>query len=125
MKIYTSYFNNLKNLPQDYVPVAICGGVPDWYEGLWTRKVAPKWKFFQEWKQNHDNNFYIEHFNSEVLDMTTPEIFIDLLKKITNNAENIVLICYEKPDEFCHRHLVASWITQKTGIEVTEFNGNK
>ena len=122
MKIWTSYFDNLNNLPKDFVPVAICGGIPDWYTGLWTRRVAPKWKFFQEWKQNHDNNFYIEHFNKEVLDKLVPEIFVYKLEILTNHAENVVLICYEKPDEFCHRHLVADWITQGTGMEVKEWN---
>lgn len=23
---------------------------------------------------------------------------------------NIVLLCYEKPEDFCHRHLVADWL---------------
>lgn len=24
----------------------------------------------------------------------------------------IALICYEKPSDFCHRHLVAEWLNQ-------------
>ena len=37
------------------------------------------------------------------------------------NNENfhIALICYEKPSEFCHRHLVADWL-KEYGIEVEE-----
>ena len=125
MNIYTSYFSNLRNIPSDFVPVAICSGIPYWYKGIWTKMVAPKWDFFNEWKQNHDNNFYIEHFNKEVLDKTSPEIFINLLKNITNNAENIVLICYEKPNDFCHRHLVADWLNKNTNYEVKEWYKNK
>lgn len=33
------------------------------------------------------------------------------------------LICYEKPGEFCHRHLVAAWI-RNAGFEVREWNNN-
>ena len=30
-----------------------------------------------------------------------------------NVGENdIALICYEKPSDFCHRHLVAEWLNQ-------------
>lgn len=33
---------------------------------------------------------------------------------------NIYLVCYEKPGDFCHRHLVASWMNQM-GIKVKEW----
>ena len=121
MKIYTSYFAKMNKFPSDFIPVAICGWIPDFYKGLWTKKVAPKWSFLQAWKQNHDNDLYIEHFNKEILDATTPEDFINLLKNMTNNAENVVLLCYEKPSDFCHRHLVADWINNNTDYEVTEW----
>lgn len=122
MQIYTSYFAQLRNFPKDFVPVAICGGIPEWYTGLWYKKVAPKWKFFQEWKINHDNNFYIEHFNNEVLNCITPKNFINDLKQLTNNADNIVLLCYEKPNDFCHRHLVADWVNNANiGVYIKEY----
>ena len=123
MKIYTSYFSQIRNFPKDFVPVAICGSIPEWYKGLWTKMVAPKWGFFQEWKQNHDNNFYIEHFNKEVLDKITPQDFENKLKEITNNAKIVILLCYEKPEDFCHRHLVADWMN-KAGYKVKEWNKN-
>ena len=126
MNIYTSYFGKIKNFPKNFVTVAICGGIPDFYTGLWYRKVAPKWNFFCEWKKNHDNNFYIEHFNNEVLSKITPQDFINDIKKLTNNAENVILLCYEKPNEFCHRHLVANWINNANmGINIEEWNLQK
>ena len=33
----------------------------------------------------------------------------------------IALICYEKPENFCHRHLVAEWL-QEAGYQVQEYN---
>ena len=126
MNIYTSYFDKIKDFPKDFVTVAICGGIPDTYTGLWYRKVAPRWKFFCEWKENHDNNFYIEHFNNEVLSKRTPQDFINDIKELTNNAENIVLLCYEKPNEFCHRHLVANWVNNENiGINIKEWTTNE
>lgn len=126
MNIYTSYFAQIRNFPEDFTPVAICGGIPDWYKGIWTKQVAPKWGFFNEWKKNHDNNFYIEHFNNEVLANLTADDFIRNLIAMTNNASNIVLLCYEKPTDFCHRHLVADWINKNNtiGIEVKEWTKN-
>ena len=111
--IYTSYFAQLRNLSDNIVPISICGKAPDWYNGLQYKKLAPKYKFFMEWKQNHDNDFYIRHFNEEVLDkLTVTDVILDLSRMVysfNTGKCDIALICYEKPDDFCHRHLVAEW----------------
>lgn len=49
--LYTTYFAKLKSLPENVVPIAICGKTPDWYTGLQYKKLAPKWGFFSEWKR--------------------------------------------------------------------------
>jgi uncharacterized protein (DUF488 family) len=33
---------------------------------------------------------------------------------------HIVLLCYEKPDSFCHRHLVAKWFNEN-GFPIEEW----
>jgi uncharacterized protein (DUF488 family) len=33
------------------------------------------------------------------------------------------LLCYEKPGDFCHRHIVAEWLHNNLGVHVEEFNG--
>ena len=65
--IYTSYFAKLKSLPDNIVPISICGKAPDWYKGLQYKKLAPKYDFFMRWKENHDNDYYIKCFNEQVL----------------------------------------------------------
>lgn len=122
IKIYTSYFANIKNLPDNIEPIAICGGIPNGYKGKWLKFLAPKWWFFSKWKENHDNDFYIENYNKEVLDKLNPE---QVIKIIVHEAGNKIpcLICYEKPDNFCHRHLVANWLNEKMTdkVEVVEY----
>ena len=118
MKIYTSYFAKLRNLPENIVPISICGKVPDWYTGLQYKKLAPKYEFFIEWKKTHDSDYYIEHFKSEVLDMLDVNAVYEELAKMSA-GKDIWLICYEKPSDFCHRHLVADWLT-KNGFICTE-----
>ena len=131
--IYTSYFAQLKNLPDNIIPISICGKAPDWYHGLQYKKLAPKYDFFMKWKENHDNNYYIKCFNKQVLSkLGRLKILNDLQLLIPNNIKekmnspvwnnenfHIALICYEKPSEFCHRHLVADWL-KEYGIEVEE-----
>lgn len=115
--MYTGYFAKIKTYEEaGLIPIAICGGVPNWYKGNWYKKLAPKWAFFNEWKNGTehkgDNNYYIEHFNDEVLDKLDYKKVIDDLTKF-GNLEKLVLICYEKPNDFCHRHLVADWFKSK------------
>ncbi|EDP8947924.1 hypothetical protein IDN71_003483 [Salmonella enterica] len=33
-----------------------------------------------------------------------------------------VLLCWEKPGEFCHRQLVARWFRRELGIAVEEYD---
>lgn len=123
--IYTSYFAKLKELENhNIIPISICAKAPDWYKGLQYKKLAPKYGFFMEWKKNHDNDYYIEHFQKEVLDrLDAIEVILDFSRMVHgfNVGENdIALICYEKPSDFCHRHLVAEWLN-KNGYKCEEW----
>lgn len=126
MMIYTSYFAKLKSLPDNVIPISICGKAPDWYKGLQYKKLAPKYDFFMEWKKSHDNDYYIKCFNEQVLSNINASDVVMELKHLCGKSlwENppIALICYEKPSDFCHRHLVAEWLRQN-GFECKEWNG--
>ena len=117
--IYTSYFGKLKLIPKNIIPIAICGKSPDWYKGLEYKVLAPAYWFFKQWKETHDNDFYIENFNKEILRPLNPYGTVLRLKQLAN-SDDIALMCYEKPTDFCHRHLVAEWLT-KNGYETEEF----
>lgn len=120
MRIYTTYFANLKKIPSNIIPISICGKAPQGYQGIQYKTLAPKYGFFMEWKQNHDNDFYIQHFNAEVLDKLDPAIVLKHLETMSG-GQDIVLVCYEKPGDFCHRHLVAKWLNEKLGLDVKEY----
>lgn len=135
--IYTSYFAKIKNLPKNILPVSICAKSPSWYQGMEYKKFAPKYDFFMKWKETQDNNYYIECFREQVLNKldftrTISELQINLpleIKEImkspiyNNKDYHIVLTCYEKPTDFCHRHLIAQWL-KENNIKCEEYNFN-
>ena len=122
--IYTSYFAKLRSLPENVIPISICGKAPDWYKGLQYKKLAPKYDFFMKWKENHDNDYYIKCFNEQVLSKLNAYSVIMDLKHLCGKSLwddiDICLICYEKPSDFCHRHLVADWLN-KNGFRCEEW----
>ena len=109
LNLYTSYFAKLKYLPNTIVPIAICGKSPDWYHGLEFKALAPKYDFFMKWKSTGDNDYYIKCYNEQVLDNLCCYSVVDKLVQMSGGRD-IALICYEKPGDFCHRHLVSKWL---------------
>lgn len=116
--IYTSYFDKIEFLPDNIIPISICGKAPIWYKGLQYKKLAPKLEFFNKWRENHDNDYYIKCYNDQILDKLDILIVLGELHDITTTSckdihgKELCLICYEKPSEFCHRHLVANWLNK-------------
>jgi hypothetical protein len=125
--MYTTYFAKLRSLPNNIVPIAICGKSPSWYKGLEYKKLAPKYWFFKEWKENHDNNFYVENYYNEVLALLNID---DVRNELWSMAgiivgaktqKDIALVCYEKPEDFCHRHLVSEWMNEAYPLSCAEY----
>ena len=126
--IYTSYCAKLQSLPENVIPISICVKAPEWYKGLQYKKLAPKYDFFMKWKENHDNDYYIKCFNEQVLDkLNAVDVILDFSRMLYGfniGEDDICLVCYEKSEDFCHRHLVADWLN-KNGILCEEYNFNK
>ena len=124
--IYTTYFAKLKSLPKDVIPISICAKAPEWYKGLQYKKLAPKYDFFKKWKETHDNDYYIQCFSEQILAQfqgaseVVSELYELVYKNTGNYPKNIALVCYEKPSDFCHRHVVADWL-KKQGYECEEW----
>lgn len=125
--IYTTYFAKIKSLPKNVVPISICGKAPAGYKGLEYKKLAPKYDFFWKWKQTGDNEYYIKCYLEQVLaGLSVNDVVNELyaFAKASSDSEqeikDIALVCYEKPTDFCHRHLVSTWL-YNAGWEIEEY----
>lgn len=119
MKIYTGYFARMKDYPKDVVPIAICAKTPDWYTGLYYPKLAPSYDILMAYK-NHviDWATYTKRFNNEILSYLDAQRVVRALA-ILSGGQDIVLLCYERDENLCHRSLVAKWL-REFGYEVEE-----
>ena len=41
-------------------------------------------------------------------------------EKVYQDLDRCILVCYEKNNEFCHRHIVAAWLEDELKINVPE-----
>ena len=117
--IYTSYFANIHNLPfKDCI--AICHWKPGYFKGPHYRLVAPTEQMVLEYKAGKQDqeakDKYIKAYQ-KVLDSLDPEI-------VGKTLQNKILLCYERPGDFCHRHLLAEWLT-KHGFPCQEWDTAK
>ena len=112
----TSYFANLINVKN---PLSICGKAPEWYTGPQFKVLAPKYDFFIAYKNGIiDEAGYVEQFKLKVLALLDPvEIYQRLLRLY---GEDVSLLCYEAPGDFCHRHIVAQWLSQHNNVAIDE-----
>lgn len=121
MKIYTSYFGQLKHLNEDeIVPIAICRYSPKYYNGLVYQDIAPSESILNSCRSSHIE--YIQRFYQEILANRDPIKVIKDICELSNNKD-CALLCYETPDKFCHRFLVKKWLEDSLHINnIEEYN---
>jgi len=107
----TSYFAKSGKHPK---AVCIAAGRPHFYKGRIYTKLGPKLWFFKKYKKDGDEAFYTKQYHKEVLSKLNP---IKVYKELGKDA---ILLCWEGPDKFCHRHIVAEWLSINLGITITE-----
>jgi hypothetical protein len=62
--------------------------------------------------------YYISNYFDQLMVLDAQAVW-DELHQLANGAEPI-LLCYEKPGDFCHRRLVAKWFEVELGELVEE-----
>lgn len=122
MKIYTSYFGKIKQLQEnDIVPIAICCYPPKQLSIPNISYVAPTKEILNNYKGN--TTLYTEKYTKEILDGFTSkslDIFLSQLN-VYGNGKDVALCCYEKPGDFCHRHLLADYLNRTYNLNIEEF----
>lgn len=126
----TSYFAKVSDLLNNEYNnlIAVSGYIPNFYKEQMKNDIrlhrclelSPKKEWFFDWKQGKfDNNKYIELYYETVLNKLNVE---EMYEKLGSDA---ILLCYEKPGEFCHRHLIAQWFNENLKLNINEINFEK
>jgi len=120
MNIYTSYFGFFSKIPQSMIPVSIARFPPKWFRGEEIKALAPEKKLLWKAKQN---KICVEEYTHQYMKCVTerfdPRMLYEKLRQEFSGSD-IVLLCFERKGEFCHRRLLAEWLENTLGLNVPE-----
>ena len=118
--IYTGRFSDIEKYEHaGLVLVSIAGYAPENYKGIQFKTLAPKYAWWQKWHDQHlSNDWYKAQYQETVLDKLNPKVIANRLRSF---GDNVILLCYEPPTDFCHRQLVAQWL-RSAGIPICEYS---
>lgn len=83
-------------------------------------QLAPKRSFWNVWHSNigkipSDANarYYVQEYYRQVLSKVN-------IEELLRGEKDPILLCYEKGQDFCHRHILAEYIEMLYGIKVRD-----
>lgn len=123
--IYTSYFGQMKNFPDNFEPICVSRWKPKWYTGRAMIALAPSDRLLRWWRASNKDEQAQEKYKQQYMAMLNQYSPIVVATTITSIARTRgpdvipVLVCFEK-DGFCHRHLIAEWLNEH-GIDCKEW----
>lgn len=134
MELYTSYWSNedlalrrFANALPEVVPVGISRGTlpgvtrqKKTYDYKRFELLAPSAGPYDAWKTGEiGEEAYTRIYRAQLERIGLEEIQAQLTRKAEGDKP-LVLLCFEKPGEFCHRRIFAAWYLEKTSQEVPE-----
>ena len=113
--INTSCYKNFQTELYRSCSISSDGGRNFGYKGDVYLPLVPKGDFLKVWEDNkgkiseeENTRYYIEEYYKEVLSKLDPQ-------KVYRDLRYSTILCYENPGEFCHRHVVSSWLNLLLG----------
>ena len=138
LKLYTSYYANMKNIPANYLMVGISQYCPEWLKDdtpdnfIWTKGnfLAPGKDLVNDMKSGKiDQKTFTERYTNKFYDMfrkssefkSVEQWHQAMDEEFSDKYEAIVFLCYEKPSEFCHRHILREILNYNHHLRTEEY----
>ena len=112
--IYTGYYGGLTRIVGDITKVQVSNSAPVPVD-IKFEKAIPDWAFIvkpykdglitkEEYEQRY--TLQLDKFRENIL---------GVIKYFSSTDKDYILLCYEKPGDFCHRHILADYINKALG----------
>lgn len=122
--IYTSYYAN-KTLQQNknFIFVQISLSKPISFTVDYNiPQFAPSWSLLNDYKNKICDEQQYKSRYIEELNKYPKERFIKFINWCKTKDKDIVLLCYEGKDKFCHRHILAEYLMKiDSSLNIKEY----
>ena len=119
--IYTSYFGNHKHFPKSAIVLGITRFPPAWWTGINIDKLAPSEQLLRQYRNKEiDEYIFTMEYQQELRDRGLTQEKVKDFFETLGGDKDIILCCYEKTGEFCHRHVFADWMAKVLTITELE-----
>ena len=122
--IYTGYYSKIKEYADSgLILLSISRTKPEFAKScIDIPQLFPSDKILWDHKKGKIDEM---EYTSKYLDQLN-ELGADrIIKMIQIFGDNVVLLCWESPEKFCHRHILADYINKNSGVIVEEFGKEK
>jgi len=114
--MFTSYYFS-KKIDLTMNLVGISQSVPRYLKGKIRiyKPLCPQWSLISAYKNKKITELqYEEEYSNTILNKLNPhQVYQEL-------GSDAVLLCWEQPDKFCHRHIIPKWLSTQLGIVIAE-----
>lgn len=105
--IQTSYFAAMRRIGRASKYVSIARYYPQWVRSYIPTyaPLVPSFETLMRYKQSRDEIEYTRRYieeNLSKLDCAT----------VYRQLDGCILLCYEGPNKFCHRHIISKWFRE-------------
>ena len=122
--IYTGYYSKIKEYADSGLTLlSISRTKPEFAKScIDSPQLFPSNKIL--WDHKKGNIDEVE-YTGKYLDQLNVLGIDRIIKMIQIFGDNVVLLCWESPEKFCHRHILADYINKNSNINVEEFGKEK
>lgn len=101
--IYTSYFANMRKMTDEQKArcISIARFTPKGVNIPINTMLAPGFEILKAYKEDGDTEKFAAAYREYLAGLN--------VDAIARNMQDRILVCYEKSEDFCHRHVLADW----------------
>ena len=99
---------------------------PKFFKGVTFEDLAPSNILLARYKKGQLSNEEFDYaYINQIKYLPFDSIFNKLFELAkSEKSKGIVLLCYEKSDSFCHRHVLADYLNENFDMNISELNIN-
>lgn len=126
----TSYYTRFSRLPKKekdrYMPILISTSLPKWFLDreecyMEYKPLAPSSdNVFKLKNNNMSQEDFIDAYIDKLKGLDLERILEDMYDYEGITDTEIVLLCYEKSTDFCHRHILREYLNENFNTNITE-----